>query len=392
MFFIKFLRYFIGFVRFRIYSEFPERMINQLGKNEIAVWNIVKKENYIEADMFKKDYLNIRSYKMKNRAKTKVITRHGLPFILKKYKARAGLLVGFLIFIFCILMFRNYIWNITVSGNEKIDSNSIVKALNDLGLKEGVQIKSVDTRKLPSQLKLKLDGIAWATINIEGTVANVEITESVKAEIEGKEPSNLIASQDGTVTMLLITGGTKKVKVNQTVRKGDLLVSGIVEYKNGSSHFVRSTGQILARTNEKIIIEVPFEEEYIMRTGKVVTKSVLKTPFFNLPLFLGDVNFQYEKVLKEEKISNGNYYLPFVKISADCYEIIKNTIILSQEQAEERGNAKLEYQESELLKDAKILAKTVNTELKDDRLIVIGEYICEKNIAVEEKILFGTVN
>lgn len=392
MLFIKILRYILGFVRFRIYGEFPERLINQLGKNEIAIWNIEKKGEYIEADIFKKDYFNIRKLKLKNKSRTRVVKRYGLPFTMRRYKNRSGMAIGFFIFVVALGLFSNFIWNITVTGNTHIEEEKIIKALSKYGLYEGVKIDSVDTRKLPSKLMLEVEGIAWATINIEKTVANVEITETEKAEVETTEPSNLVASQDGTVTMLLITHGTKKVKVNQTVRKGDLLVSGIVEYKNGSFDFVRSAGEIIARTNEKIVVEIPYLQEYSIRTGRVVSRSVLSTPFFDLPLFLGNVNYQNEKVIKTTRISNDKYYIPFDLITADYYEIVKKRVEISEEQAEEKGMAELEYLETEQLKDANIISKKINVKSDDKKLILIAEYICEKNIAVEEKILFSTVN
>lgn len=392
MLFIKLMRYFLGFVRFKIYGDYPERLVNQLGSKEIPVWNISRNGDCICADMFLKDYKRIREYRAKNRVKTKVTGRYGLPFGLHRYKRRVGLAAGAVIFAVGLFMFPKYIWNVSVIGNSEIDTKVIIDALGELGIREGTPISFVDTRKLPAELKLKVDGIAWAAINIEGTKANVNITESIKAQVEDKLPSNLIADRDGTVTMLLVTGGALKTRVGETVRKGDLLVSGIVDYKEGGSGFVRSSGKVLARTRERIEVTVDLEQKYTVRTGRTETRSIIRTPLFDLPMFLGDPVFSYERQVSETLISTEGGYIPIKKITALFYETEERIAHITTEAAEKQAMAMLEMRETEEFENSEIISREIKTEAKEDRFILTAEYICERNIAREEKLLFGTVN
>lgn len=392
MIFLSLFRVIFGYIRFKIMSDYPEKTINAIKNAGLTIWNIKKMNDDIYANIWYRDYKKIRRLNLHKNTKICIVRKKGIVFYFNKYKKRFGLLVGALFFIISLFLLPNHIWNIKVIGNKNINTDQVLLALNELGVYEGAGIKSIDARTLPAQLKLKLSDIAWVAVNIEGAVANVEITERVYADVEDTSPSNLVASQDGCVVGIESLSGTSKVKLGQTVRKGDLLVSGVLEFKNGKTEFTRSHGKIICRTREKITVKIPYEQKTMIKTGKVDSRSVLSTPFFDLPLFLEPIRYNYQKNIKVKKIEYNNNYLPIRIVSAKFYEIKENVILIDDDTAFSLAQNELKQKEDDMLSDAKIIAKEVKKILRDDALLLKAEYICEKNIAIEEKIIFSTVN
>ena len=324
--------------------------------------------------------------------RTKISKKKGLYFNLRRYKMRLGFFTGLLLFIIAISILPNYIWNINISGNTSIEEDIIINELSKLGVCEGTVKSSIDTKTLPVKLKLQIKDIAWAAINIEGAVANVQLTERVKADIESTEPSNLFASQDGYIVALRVLGGKLNVKLGDTVRKGDILVSGELEYKNGKNELTRSYGEVICRTKDYISVDVDFEQKYIYKTEKVESRKVLSTPFFNLPLFLLPIEYDYQKSVRCSRVEYNNNYLPIKFITANFHEIKESSITIDYETALSMAENELENKEKDQFSNAKIIAKEVKTIKLNKGIRLKAEYICEKNIAIEEKIILGTTN
>ncbi len=389
---IKLLRYLLGFVRIRITGDCPERLLTLMNGNEISAWSISSVTSGVEVSLYARDYRRLRQMRRRLGLRLTITARGGLPFMLDGFKYRFGIPTGLLIFIIGCIVFPKYAWNVRVTGNSEISSRALYTALRELGVREGAKISSLDTARLPSQLMLRVDGIAWCAVNIEGTRVTVEITESVRAELEGKEPSNLIAERDGTVVRVSVTGGALKTRVGATVQRGELLVSGIVDYKNGGSGLVRSAGSIFARTREKITVRSDRSLTYTRRTGKSLLRRVLKTPFVDIPLFLGDPDFEYERQSVEKRLETAQGYLPISLITACFYETETRTVLLSDEQAERAALEKLEKREREVFAEGKIIERALSFVRDSDGVTLTADYICEINIAREEKLLIGTVN
>ena len=390
MIFVKLFRYLLGFVRIKIIGEFPERLLNGLSANGISVWNISKKNDCIELNVFARKYSKIKRIRKSER--TRIIKKHGLLFVLSKYRMRYGMVVGAIVFFVLLAVMSNFIWNVKIVGNVKISNEELMQAIKKIGLSEGIPVSSLDTRTMPSMLKLEVEDIAWAAVNIDGSVATVEITERVKADVESTEPSNLISNQDGMVVAVKVISGSLKVKVGDTVRKGDLLASGVVEYKYGKFDFVRAAGEVICRTRDKIEIEIPYEQIYTVRTGKVETRRFLVTPFTNTPLFWSGVDYDCETRTKYGRIEANGNYIPIEIITVYYYELAEQRREVDDETALGLAEAELQKKEEDMLKYAKILSKETKITRTDTGIKLTAQYVCEKNIAFEEKMLFGTVN
>ena len=378
---ISFLRFLLGFVDFSARGLFPIRLLNQLSAKGVSVWNMRREGDVVFASMKAKDYKNMLSLRGKNRVFTKVLARHGLPFILKKYRLRVGFVLGVVLYFSMLFYLSNFVWNVEIVGTERLNPDEVLSVCENLGIKEGVKISSLDQHTLPSLIALELDFVAWCSVNIEGVKVTVNISESADTEFTDNTPCNLVAACDGVITKIEVLNGTIAVKLGQTVKKGDLLVSGFVEYKDGGSDIVAAKGQVVAKTERSLTVTAPFKVTETIEIGEPARKTVLSIFGLNIPLYLGQQKgtFSVEKnTLKYEK--NGMYLPIFIK-TATFTPIEKVTVTLSEEKARQNALLMLLELEGEELKNAEIVSKEVSVTVTNEGVTLNAKYICRENIA-----------
>ena len=193
-----------------------------------------------------KEYIRLRGKRRYRNEKRKQL---GFLALAERYRKRIGLVIGFFLALSLILISSLFVWDINVEGAERIPEQTILDALEARGLYLGAFIPSVDTEDSEEFLILDIDGLSFVSIHLKGTVAQVEVREREKNTeiVDTQSPSNLIASVDGQIEALRVTGGLITVKLGETVKKGDLLVSGIIDSAALGYRLVRARGEVLAR-------------------------------------------------------------------------------------------------------------------------------------------------
>ena len=200
----------------------------------------------------------------------KVLKRRGFPALVDRYKLRIGAFVGILIAVVLVIASQSVIWDIEVVGNETVTTSEIRQLLREEGFFVGCYIPAANTDKIETRILVKSDVISWMSINIKGTVAEVQVRENVKPQEDDtpKKPANLVASKEGIIEEVRIFRGTLTVSPGQPVGKGTLLVSGFYEGERVGVMYTRAAGQVFARTKSEYYIEIPFEYEGKRYTGE----------------------------------------------------------------------------------------------------------------------------
>ena len=195
---LKIIRFLRGSVDFTASGKFPERFMNITAKNGVNLWNPVPKKNAISASMYLSDYKKIRILACKSRVKTRITAKHGLPFIINRYKKRTGLFAGAVCGIILCIFLSNFIWSVKISGTEEISNTYLESLLGDNGISVGVWKNNLDTDQIERNIQLKCDDIRWMSINITGSLVTVEVKETYKKPKldTSKNPCNVKAVKD----------------------------------------------------------------------------------------------------------------------------------------------------------------------------------------------------
>ncbi len=297
LYFYRFLR---GYIKIAIIGDYTEKALNLCAANKISFWNSKIIKNGIETCIFIKDFSALRNIMRGSKLRVHILEKRGLPIKLYKNRKRYGLYIG-AVWLFIFLKFMSgFIWIIDVEGNNKTETYDILSACKKIGITEGIKKDSINPKIKREELLLEIDTLAWAALNIEGSRLTVNVSEIEPRPNSDASPTNLLASADGIIKRIDITSGNCLVKTGDTVKKGDVLVSGIIETALGT-RFVKSSGSIIAETTRSLTAEQNYTYIKEYETGKIRHRSVLELFTLKIPLYLGNVTEDYNE---EQKINN----------------------------------------------------------------------------------------
>lgn len=218
MFFKILINYILGYVNIDVEGFYIERFMNICISKRIFLWNMNRKKSSImSVSIGIQDFKNIKEVAKKSGCKVKINEKKGLPFIFNRYKKRKIFLIMLLIILCAMYILSNFIWNIEITGLEKIKSEDIYGALENSGLKIGTKKNDINTKDIVNNIRLKREDIAWIGIDIKGTNAKVNIVEATEKPeiIEEDEYCNIIANKKGIITKINALNGTPIAKVRR---------------------------------------------------------------------------------------------------------------------------------------------------------------------------------
>ena len=148
------------------------------------------------------------------------------------------------------LLTRTLVWDVRIDGNDTLSDSEIEDVLRENGFWIGASWSDVDSSSVEAAVLASHPEIAWISLNRRGTVAYVEIIESENVGIRDEIVplySNILADRDGVVEEITVKSGAAVVKIGDVVRKGDILISGVVETERGVT-LCRAEGTVRARS------------------------------------------------------------------------------------------------------------------------------------------------
>ena len=175
---------------------------------------------------------------------TSVGTPRGLGGTILAARSHIPTVIAVILAIFLYILSQDVVFDVRVEGNEQLTEEYITSQLQAVGFGVGSRWSKTDRNDIEIALLDTSADIAWISINREGRVATVRVIElSPGMSPPLTAPANIIADRDCVIEEITVVAGTPVVKVGDTVRRGDLLISGIVETANGTE-YVRAEGTV----------------------------------------------------------------------------------------------------------------------------------------------------
>lgn len=384
-------RFIIGYLVLEITGENCEEILNRAAANNIYFWNLKFIKQKIYGNISRKGFKKLFTIRHGLKCKIKIIKKSGVIFRIKNHKKRFGILIGATFFLIILLFLRNFVWVIRVEGNSIIPTQQILNSCKKIGIYEGINKNKINNKYDAQRLQLIQNGIAWCSLNVEGCVLTVNLSEvAISDEAERQDPSNIKAAIEGKIKKINVTSGNVAVKVGDTVSKGDILVSGIVENMS-STVFVHSSGEIIAETKRVFSASGDFIQQKNLETGETVTRYSIQ--FFNIkiPLYLGEIgqNYNYNYTIKNFEMFGEK--IP-IKIAKEQYNLIQSTKKrLNKSELEEKLHSDIKNQLNNFnfINVSQIDKEVVYT---DKGMLLKITYVCEENIAQQSKILLSKEN
>ena len=353
-----------GVVTVEIEGFFTERFINLCRINNVKMWDI---RNVVKGIV---------------RFKISVSDFKKLRKIARKRKFAFFLL--FMVIFFSIA-FSTFVWHINVEGNNEIAKETVIESLKESGLYVGKCKLWLDKKEIINNLRVNLQDITWAGLDIDGTAVTVKIVEKTKLkdkDIQNNKNGDIIANKSGVITRLVPENGTAMLNEGSYVEKGSVLIEGKIYSK------ILDTKSVPAKGIVKIDCEYENKMEYkyidILKeyTGK--TKYTVGITINSKENMLNYLNksLKYDITKSSKKLN-----IFGLQISFDFYTCVEYNEKQVMRSKEELINLSKEDAQNYLNTD--ILPNTINGNLKDmnisysdtnDGIIANTKYVVNEEI------------
>ena len=264
--------------------------------------------------------------------------------------------------------------------------------LEQNGIKIGMLKGKINKERLINKIRLERNDISWISANIEGTNLKISLSESDLApEIDNpNEITNIVADKDGEIAELVVQSGTAKVAVGDFVRKGDILVEGIMEGKYTGLREVPAKAEIYAKIiREKEEVASLLQENKI-KTGKKEEKIEIKLNNFKINFNKRLSKFEkYDTIVKKKKVRLfSEYYLPLEIIEITNYETcikpkkhnVEELVCIIKEKLENELNEELNIENMDNV------SEELEVENNNNNVTVKLKYIILEKIGTKENI------
>ena len=324
---IRFVKWFRGYLLIIIDGYSPERFINLCRNRKILIWNLSKTESGCQCYMTVKGYKQIRPIAKKTKTRTRILKRYGMPFIMQKLSKHKGFLLGIMLFAGILYVLSLFIWDVTLDGNYTYTEDIIFSYLKEINVEPGVLKRKLSCQEIEASIRKKYPDIGWVSAEIKGTKLNLRIVETnMPVPFESSTvPCHLVASHDGVVYSIITRQGTPVVKKGDEVKKGDILVSGVIDIILDNSevidkHAVVADADVLLQTTYQYSKSIPVQYAQHVYTGKVkkiYSLSILNQKFnFQNPLKKLHSSKKYDIITTENNLKlTHSFVLP---LSLDC--------------------------------------------------------------------------
>lgn len=318
------------------------------------------------------------------------VDRRGVHVVLERLIMRPGLLAGLALCVFIAVMSGRAVWDVRVVGNGEVPAERIVATLGECGIGVGTRIKGLELDKIENRFLILSDDISWITVNITGTVAEVEVRERLCAEeTPDFAASNLIAKQNGTVVGFEEVSGNISVELGEDVSKGELLVGGVYGSENSATRFVRARGKVFALCKRDFCISVPFKFEQKVYSGEQKIKK-------SLIFFEKEVKFSKNSgnsYTSCDTIDRVKYFNPFglgeLPIGIRTVRYVEyRTAVATRTEEQAKAEAIFELWESFYgeAPEAELTGKKIECRTEGDSLVLSATVESIENIAEEREI------
>lgn len=295
----------------------------------------------------------------------------GLPVIIAFLRHRPAIPLGILLAAGWLFWSTRIIWDVRIEGAEKTDPAEIIALLDELGCGIGDYFPAIDFNDLHAKYAAAQQDIAWLSVYMNGTVAEVQVRE-LRRDERFRPPentyANVLADADGIVEEVNVREGQACVKPGDLVRKGQVLISGVIVQKDGSIRCEYAAGEVICRTAQPIRVEIRTEREENVPTGREIRRKRIKFFKKTINLFIngGTLHTNYDKIYTMEQVCPfGLCEVPvwWETITYREYETVMRKV--SAEEAAEEAMTVLAEQIRTAVQNAELLSRRIDTGFSD---------------------------
>ena len=374
-----------------------DRYDNRVEKNELE--NEERKQGKTVCfQTSPKDFKRLKSIARKTNVLLRITEKHGFPFLLILGRRRSLWVGGLAAFFLLICLSSFYVWDISFEGNHRFTDETLLHFMATVPVQCGMRKSRISCTELEKRIRNAFPEISWVSAELTGTRLTIHLRENnriLQARLEPESPCELTAGTDGTVTRIIVRNGKARVKVGDTVKAGDVLVSGELPLYDDFEALVKinkvhADAEVYAKTTRTVEWKCPETKEIRARTGKRrrgIFFKFLDLEFCFLTPGLKKEN-TWELFMEEFQLKlSKNFYLPVYGGILTAEEYVPYEKVLTEAEISESADRYLnEYLQNFTEKGIQILGSDVRIERSESHWTIHGTLTVMEDIAKESPI------
>lgn len=256
--------------------------MNMCRHHRINLWKIKREEDVIFS-LSAGDFKRIRPMVKKTGVCPHIKDKRGLPFFLWQIRTNWTFYSGFLLFLIWLSILSSFVWEIKFQGQRTYTKETLLKTVNSLDVYRGMKRNRLMCDDIEKSIREIYPDISWVSAEEKGSRLVISIKEAEK-EVDrekGGRPCHLVANHDGIVKSISVNRGIAAVKVGQKVKKGQVLISGILPITGDDDTVVEKVpvvakGEVKIYVEQRISEEIPVKIQEKKYSGKKLTKYEYK--------------------------------------------------------------------------------------------------------------------
>lgn len=309
-------------------SAEPELSLEKINESKIEIYHVRQKDPLTFLFSIRRpDYPALARQCEKRGEKLRIQNRSGVYWTGKALLRRRLLLAGMALLLCFVFFLPSRVFFVQVEGNETVSGRKILAAAEECGIRFGASRRHVRSEKVKNALLSAVPELQWAGVNTAGCVATISVRErsAPPPKNQPHEVTSLVAARDGYIVSGTVTSGTPLFTVGQTVRTGEVLVSG---YADGGFciRAGRAEGEIFAQTSRELTVITPSTawQRGEERSTKKKVSLIIGKKRINLWKDSGNLDMSCGRIINSYTLTlPGGFVLP-ISLSVEtlsCYEM-----------------------------------------------------------------------
>lgn len=369
------------------------RFINLCKNKNVYIWKLILKENEAIFHTYKSNIDILEQICDKCGIKFEIVEQKGIPEFINRVMRYSSIFVGGVICVCTHFLLSLIVWDIEVSGNYIITESRMREYLKENNIVVGSKIKKINVKELENIIMRDFPEVIFVSASCDGTILKITLKEGLNYDYtkENEQCMNLVSDMDGYVESIITCKGVGVVKKGDEVKKGDVLISGIVKILDDSETVVsnmgvKAEGEVIIKG--KVVYEDDFEKNYVKKN--YIDKKSRIYPFF---LEWKPLNNRDSCDIMEQKLCFSlfdTFKLPQILYSKEIYYYEEYEYVMSDKEIDEKIKEKI-YAYIYKLSNEGIIADSFDysMDLKNDTVCFVAEINVSKKaetlVSVSEK-------
>lgn len=379
-----------GEVKISVKGSSLPRFLNLCAQHRIRLYHL-RRCNLcmLTACLSVRDFKRLRLYMGRTGCRVHIVERRGLPFLLRKLRGRGVLWMGAVGLCALFFVLRNFLWVVDLQVQAGIPADALRQRLDELGVHAGAWVHNLDEDALRLTILQEFDEVSALAIAQFGNSIRLEAYARQPAPVSFDEDAvtGLVATCEGVLTRMTVTGGQALHRVGDAVAQGEWLVSPEMPPTQAEAlpTIVHGMGEIWATTWHEQDFCRPQTHEVKQYTDKTTTQYALVfgDKRINLYFGCGIVGGTCDKIVSKMRLHLGQTLQLPACLVTQTYRYYETTTVTDDPQTVAEGLSAhaVAYMTDTL--DGQVLEQAHTLTAQDDALHLTQTLTCEQQIAEE---------